>query len=65
VTVEWRKLHNEELNELYSLPNSIIFIIKSIYCSEFFGTDIHLDTRISKMFPLAILNELCLVQRVV
>jgi hypothetical protein len=21
VTVEWRKLHNEELNDLYSLPN--------------------------------------------
>ena len=23
VTVEWRKLHNEELNDLYSLPNSV------------------------------------------
>jgi hypothetical protein len=28
VTGEWRKLHNEELNDLYSLP-SIIRIIKS------------------------------------
>jgi transcription termination factor 2 len=28
VVVEWRKLHNEELHELYSLP-SIIRIIKS------------------------------------
>jgi hypothetical protein len=24
---EWRKLHNEELNELYSLPN-VIWVIK-------------------------------------
>jgi hypothetical protein len=23
VTVEWRKLHNEELNDLYSLPNIV------------------------------------------
>jgi hypothetical protein len=23
VTVEWRKLHNEELNDLYFLPNII------------------------------------------
>jgi hypothetical protein len=23
VTEEWRKLHNEELNDLYSLPNSV------------------------------------------
>jgi hypothetical protein len=23
VTGEWRKLHNEELNELYSLPNNV------------------------------------------
>jgi hypothetical protein len=28
VTREWRKLHNEELNDLYSLPN-IIRAIKS------------------------------------
>jgi hypothetical protein len=28
VTVEWRKLHNKELHDLYSLP-SIIRIIKS------------------------------------
>jgi len=27
VTVEWSKLHNEELNDLYSLP-SIIQVIK-------------------------------------
>jgi hypothetical protein len=28
ITAEWRKLHKEELNDLYSLPN-IIRIIKS------------------------------------
>ena len=28
VTREWRKLHNEELNELYSLPN-IVRVVKS------------------------------------
>jgi hypothetical protein len=28
VTGEWRKLHNEELNVLYSLPN-IVRVIKS------------------------------------
>jgi hypothetical protein len=29
VTGEWRKLHNEELNDLYSLPN-IVQVVKSI-----------------------------------
>jgi hypothetical protein len=28
VTEEWRKLHNEELNDLYCLPN-IVRVIKS------------------------------------
>jgi hypothetical protein len=28
VTGEWRKLHNEELNDLYSLPN-IVQVLKS------------------------------------
>jgi hypothetical protein len=28
VTAEWRKLHNEELNDLYSLPN-IVRVVKS------------------------------------
>ena len=32
VTNEWRKLHNEELNDLYSLPN-IVRVIKSIRMS--------------------------------
>jgi hypothetical protein len=28
VTWEWRKLHNEEINDLYSLPN-IVLVVKS------------------------------------
>ena len=28
VTEEWRKLHNEELSDLYSLPN-IVLVVKS------------------------------------
>jgi hypothetical protein len=28
VTGDWRKLHNEELNDLYSLPN-IVRVVKS------------------------------------
>ena len=28
VTREWRKLHNEELSDLYSLPN-IVWVVKS------------------------------------
>jgi hypothetical protein len=29
VTKEWKKLHNEELNDLYSTPN-IVRVVKSI-----------------------------------
>jgi hypothetical protein len=29
VTGEWRKLHNEELNDLYSLPNIMRVVILS------------------------------------
>jgi hypothetical protein len=28
VTLEWRKLHNEELNDLYSLSN-VVWVVKS------------------------------------
>jgi hypothetical protein len=36
VTGEWRKLHNEELNGLYSLPN-IVLVIKSRRCRTYGG----------------------------
>jgi len=29
VTGEWRKLHNEDLNDLYCLPHIIVRLIKS------------------------------------
>jgi hypothetical protein len=32
VTGEWRKLHSEELNDLYSLPN-IVWVVKSLVMS--------------------------------
>ena len=33
VTEEWRKLHNEELNDLYSLPN-IVRVVREIETNE-------------------------------
>ena len=36
VTGEWRKLHNEELNDLYSLPN-IVRVVKSRPCGAYGG----------------------------
>ena len=36
VTGEWRKLHSEELNDLYALPN-IVRVIKSRACSAYGG----------------------------
>jgi len=35
VTGEWRKIHNEELNDLYSAPN--IFRVKKIEKNEMGG----------------------------
>jgi hypothetical protein len=34
VTGEWRKLHNEELSDLYFLPN-IVRVVKSRMCVDF------------------------------
>jgi hypothetical protein len=42
VTGEWRKLHNEELNGLYSLPN-IVRVIKS-RCLRWAGHVAHMGT---------------------
>ena len=36
ITGEWRKLHNEELNDLYCLPN--IVRVKKIEINEIGGT---------------------------
>jgi hypothetical protein len=38
ITGEWRKLHNEELNDLYSLPN-ILRVVKSARMGE--GRGVH------------------------
>jgi hypothetical protein len=45
VTEEWRKLHNKELNDLYSLPN-IIRVIKSIRmrCSKHGGEESYMQS---------------------
>ena len=34
VTGEWRKLHNEELNDLYSSPNIVRVIKSRMRCAE-------------------------------
>jgi hypothetical protein len=51
VTGEWRKLHNEELHDLYSLPSiisennkSIAFVrnLSRIYCTQY-NTTLHVS----------------------